>query len=303
MSTEPRPAPAMPEPEIHSHAIRSSGLQGAEGDPSVRFPYWSFTKTVIAICALKMSEDGALDLDARWGEEPYTLRQLLAHTAGLPDYGRLAQYHRAVADREPPWPREKLLDLVLADGLLFKPGAGWSYSNVGYMLAKERIEAAAGQDFSTLLSDMICKPLGLESIELATTKEQFAGLHWPEAAGYDPGWVYHSCLIGNAPDAARLLHALFQGRLLKRRSLDAMLEDRPLGGTLPGRPWTAHGYGLGLMIGTTGISGRAIGHSGGGPFCVNAVYHFPDRDDPVTVASFTKGSDEGIAEWHAARLA
>lgn len=40
-----------------------------------------------------------------------------------------------------------------------------------------------------------------------------------------------------------------------------------------------------------------------GPFSVNAVYHFPDRPDPVTVACFTNGVDEGVAEFATAELA
>ena len=46
-------------------------------------------------------------------------------------------------------------------------------------------------------------------------------------------------------------------------------------------------------VGGGGAAGRAIGHSGSGPFCVNAVYHFPDLPVPVTVAVFptaTKGT-------------
>jgi hypothetical protein len=50
-------------------------------------------------------------------------------------------------------------------------------------------------------------------------------------------------------------------------------------------------------------AGRAIGHSGAGPFCVNAVYHFPDASLPVTVATFTDGNEEGRAEFEAVRLA
>jgi D-alanyl-D-alanine carboxypeptidase len=57
------------------------------------------------------------------------------------------------------------------------------------------------------------------------------------------------------------------------------------------------------MIGEMGQAGRAIGHSGGGPGCVNAVYHFPDLPRPVTVAAFTEGTDEGAAEFLAARTA
>ena len=84
---------------------------------------------------------------------------------------------------------------------------------------------------------------------------------------------------------------------------EQMLSRRPLGEAIPGRPWTDCGYGLGLMTGSMGDIGRAIGHSGGGPFSVNAVYHFPDCDTPVTVACFTNGEDEGRAEFEAARLA
>jgi hypothetical protein len=79
-----------------------------------------------------------------------------------------------------------------------------------------------------------------------------------------------------------------------------MCQCQPLGGALPGRPWTECGYGLGVMSGSWGAAGRVIGHTGGGPFSVNAVYHFPDMDQPLTVASFTDGQEEGIAEHAAA---
>jgi hypothetical protein len=128
-------------------------------------------------------------------------------------------------------------------------------------------------------------------------------MYWPSIRTYDAGWVYHGCLTGTAIDAARLLHALFRGRVLRADTLQTMLGGYELGGTTAGRPWTATGYGLGLMSGCMGQAGQSIGHSGGGPFCVNAVYHFPDLDDPVTVASFTQGNHEGTAETEALRLA
>lgn len=57
------------------------------------------------------------------------------------------------------------------------------------------------------------------------------------------------------------------------------------------------------MAGEVGSVGRAIGHSGAGPGCVNAVYHFPDCPRPVTVASFTDETEEGVVEWEALRIA
>ena len=82
-----------------------------------------------------------------------------------------------------------------------------------------------------------------------------------------------------------------------------MLQTHHLGGPIPGRPWTDCGYGLGLMSGRFGEVGRAIGHSGAGPFCANAVYYFPDVANPAVIASFTDGNDEGVAELEAVRLA
>lgn len=288
---------------VHSYWITASGREGFCGSADACFPYWSFTKTVIAICALKLVESGRLDLDTTLKDAPYTLRQLLGHTAGLPDYGQFPAYHADVAAQETPWTRDRLLDVALANGMLFAPAQGWSYSNIGYMFVVELIEATLEMPFREVIADMVCKPLGLTSIELAETREQFQRVHWQAATGYDPKWVYHGCLIGNAPDAARLLHALMAGRLLQPAILREMLDAKYLGGALHDRPWTECGYALGLMSGAMKQAGKAVGHSGGGPFCVNAVYHFPDVSDPVTVASFTEGSTEGVAEFAAKRLA
>ena len=129
----------MPETEFHAYWIAADGIEGQSGDITARFPYWSFTKTVIAICTMKLCEHGVVDLNARLDDENYTLRHLLDHTAGLADYSALPEYRRDVAADGTPWPREKLLGAVLAKGPLFAPGQGWSYSNVGYMLALEQI--------------------------------------------------------------------------------------------------------------------------------------------------------------------
>jgi hypothetical protein len=100
-----------------------------------------------------------------------------------------------------------------------------------------------------------------------------------------------------------VLHSLIGGRILEPATLRIMLACHELGGPIAGRPWTVCGYGLGLMSGQMGEAGRAIGHSGAGPGCVNAVYHYPDLAAPVTVATFTNGEDEGVAEFQAMSIA
>ena len=293
----------MSEDEIHTCWIARSGREGGNCHDSARFPYWSFSKTAIAICALKLAEARALDLDAPLKDHPFTPRQLLGHTSGLPDYGTLKAYHAAVARLDEPWPPKQLLDAAMAQGMLFTPGDGWSYSNIGYLLMRELIEQVVAKPLGNIIFDIICRLLGLESVDFWDTFEQSAALHWGAATGYDPRWVYHGCLVGSASDASRLLHALFSGDLLKSETLTEMLIRRSLGSAIPGRPWTECGYALGMMSSEMNGAGRAIGHSGGGPFCVNAVYHFPDLADPMTIACFTHGSDEGAAEFAAAELA
>lgn len=288
---------------LHAVRIDRTGLATVSGDPAAVFPWWSFTKTVIAACALRLAEDGRLDLDAPLPDRPYSTAHLLQHRAGVANYGGIRAYHAAVARGDPPWPRDRLLTAAGADRLLFAPGTGWAYSNIGYLFARERIETVSGRSLARLVHELVAAPLGLESVRLARGREDFGLVHWPAARRYDPGWVYPGCLTGTAADAVRLLDALMRGRLLRPESLRAMLARHPLGGANPGRPWTRTGYGLGLMSGEMGAAGTAVGHSGAGPFSVNAVYHFPDLPEPATIACFTDGTDEGVAEWGTARLA
>lgn len=266
------------------------------------FPWWSFTKTVIAICALRLVEENRLDLHAALTGRPYSLHQLAQHRSGLPDYCRLAAYRDAVARGDKAWPRENLLALANADRLVFAPGAGWGYSNIGYLRIRALIEEATGCGLDQVIAELVAGPLRLASVRLAMNPGDFDGIEWPAAKSYDPRWVYHGCLLGTPDDAVRLLASLCAGLLLRPDTLALMQAVHPLGGARAERPWTQTGYGLGLMSGAMGEAGRAIGHSGGGPFNVAAVYHFPDAEEPCTVACFAQGTDESPAEFEAARL-
>ena len=99
------------------------------GDASLARPVFSVTKMFVAAAALRLAEDGALDLDgpARgWLPEApglagaagaATLREVLRHTAGLPDYARSPAYLAAVAARPGrPWGPEQILDCAFSGG-------------------------------------------------------------------------------------------------------------------------------------------------------------------------------------------
>jgi CubicO group peptidase (beta-lactamase class C family) len=285
-------------------AVVSGGKLRAASPDARPVPWWSFTKTVLAAAALMLVARGRLSLDAEIPARGYTLRQLLQHTAGVPNYGGLAAYHEAVARGDAPWSEAELIRRAGADDLLFRPGDGWMYSNIGYLHVRRIVEAATGDDLQTALHRLIFSPLGLDSVSVPQTQADLDRTAWGNAARYHPGWVYHGLLIGTPADAAMLLHRLMGGALLPDELLMEMRAPRLLEwARVDGRPWRMPGYGLGLMIDGDSPAGRAMGHTGGGPGSTAAVYHFPDRDPPVTTAAFATTEDQGLVEHEAVALA
>jgi len=243
---------------------------------------------VIAAAVLRLAEDGVLDLDAVDPDAGYSLRQLLQHTAGLPDYGGLADYHAAVAAGDEPWSAGDLRDRI-GDRRPFRPGEGWAYSNIGYLILRERLEAVTGLRLGEALSRLVLTPLGV-SATLAETPDDLDGVTGVQP-GYHPDWVYHGLLVGTLADAARLLDGVLAGRLFPVARVAEMARSHPVGSAIPGRPWTALGYGLGVMTPDVGAR-RVVGHTGGGPNSAIAVYAFEGRIG----AAFTTGDDAGAVE-------
>jgi CubicO group peptidase (beta-lactamase class C family) len=257
-------------------------------------PWWSFGKTVIAAAALSLVRDGLLELDEAVAEGPFTLRQLLRHEAGLADYGELADYHAAVARDDAPWPVEEMLRRLDAGRLRYPPGAGWRYSNVGYLYVTRLIERATDLPLGEALQQRVLAPLGVAEVRLARTRADWS-VGAPPA--YDPAWVYHGLLVGPLDQAAWLLDRLLGGDFLPAPLLQQMQTPYLLGGPLAGRPWVAPGYGLGLMQGPDASGLYLHGHTGGGPGSVVAVY----RSATASCAVFAEGSDQGAIEAEVVR--
>ncbi|MCP1850280.1 MULTISPECIES: serine hydrolase domain-containing protein [unclassified Bradyrhizobium] len=283
---------------------RIDAMEGpTDGEQQSVVPWWSFTKTALAAAALRLVAQGRLVLDEPFDGRPYTLRHLLQHRAGVPDYGSLPSYREAVRRGERPWDVGKLLEQVQPDRLEFEPGRGWRYSNVGYLFVRQKIEEKTDRDIGSALNQLLFDELGLTSVRAVTTAEDLASTAWGNKGGYDPGWVYHGLLVGTADEAVRFLHRLVLGDVLPEAILAEMIDPVGLDGPLQNRPWETTGYGLGLMIGRFASAGSTLGHSGAGPHSVSAVYHFKDFGEPRTVAAFAEGQDEGLTEYEVVRLA
>jgi len=151
--------------------LRTRAPIGARTD----FRLASVTKQLTAAAIVLLVRDGRLRYDeplteALPGFPPYgqaiTVRHLLTHTSGLPDYEQLmdeAETRGAAA-----WTHERQIrdDEVL--GLLkqategrFAPGSGWAYSNSGFVVLGLVAARAAGRPFPDVLRERIFQPLGM----------------------------------------------------------------------------------------------------------------------------------------------
>ncbi|MGE5475928.1 MAG: serine hydrolase domain-containing protein [Bacteroidales bacterium] len=289
------------QPPAHAALVEADGSLRPDSSRAT-VPWWSFTKTLIAACALRLAEDGRLELDKLREGAPYTLRMLLQHRAGVGNYGDLPAYHQAVAAGGEPWTDDELFAHVPPDRPLFAPEAGWAYSNVGYLLVRRAVEQAGGAPLAELLRSLVLQPLGLERARLASGRADMADTVFPSGWGYHPGWAFHGIVVGPVAEAALALHRLLNGDLLCPRRLAEMLTRHPLGGALPDRPWLTTGYGLGLMMGTMqhpagGPPIAVAGHSAGGAGSYGAVYREGGPQWGRTAAVFTAGENEYRAEF------
>ena len=263
-------------------------------EPAV--PWWSFTKTVLAATALTLVRDGRLRLDDPLADAPYTLRQLLRHEAGLADYGELADYQAAVARHEAAWPAQEMLERLQAERLRYTPGEGWRYSNVGYWQVAQVIERTSDLSLADAVRTRVLQPLNIaDTVRFATSRAEL-GQSCASLARYDPGWVYHGLLIGPLSQAALLLDRLLGGDLLPAGLLQTMQDTTTLGGPIPGRPWLAPGYALGLMRGPVAGGLVLAGHTGCGPGSVLAVYRGVMDKRSVSCAAFAEAAGEGEVE-------
>ncbi len=155
------------------------GLARMDGTPTgidTVYRTASVSKFVTALGALKLAEQGVLSLDADVNaylpfslrhplapDVPITLRMLLSHTAGIRDGDT---YNTGIAKGA------LLSDILAGDSFAdHAPGTTWEYSNLGAGIAGAVLEAAAGEDFETLMQRTVFAPLGA------------AATYYPQKAG------------------------------------------------------------------------------------------------------------------------
>ena len=238
------------------------------------FEAGSVSKQFTAAAVLLLARDGKLSLDDRIGryvaELPQpaagvTVRQMLQHTAGLRDWGNLAD----IAG----WPRGSrihthayVLDILSRQRALnFTPGTFWSYSNSGYNLAAILVSRVSGMPFAEYTKTRLFDPLGMRD---TSWRDDFTRIVKRRAVGYSErqGTYAISMPFENVHGNGGLLTTVDD--LLKwNANLDApVVGDAAFVAELQRRAvftdGRTHEYALGLYVDTyKGIA--EVDHSGG----------------------------------------
>ncbi|MEF9915503.1 serine hydrolase domain-containing protein [Streptomyces sp. P5-A9] len=205
-----------------------------------------------------------------------TVRQLLQHTSGLPDYDEEVVRDYLTKQRHRYFEPREVLGLALAKKALFAPGAGWSYSNTNYVLAGLLVQKVTGRPIGEEITDRIIERIGLRHTYWPGVGEQtIDGRHphgyfatapntpYTDVTESDPSasWAAGQ-LIGTPSDLNRFLTALLDGKLLKPELLKEMqttVEAPDLDTVGDGR------YGLGLATFKLSCGGFAWTHGGNAP--------------------------------------
>jgi len=140
------------------------------------FQLASSSKQFTAMSILLLNKEGKIDLDASvtqyLPELPYTnvtIRNLLNHTSGLPDYiGFLNRYWHDKGVN----PNNEDVVSIMAEKKLklkFKPGSRFVYSNTGYVVLAAIVERISGLTFPQFAKKNIFEPLGMKNTFIHTT--------------------------------------------------------------------------------------------------------------------------------------
>ncbi|MBX5442065.1 MAG: beta-lactamase family protein [Solirubrobacteraceae bacterium] len=245
----------------------------------------SVSKAFSAAVALQLVQRGALSLDDTIGQRlpslpqawaPVTVRQMLSHTSGLPDYTTSPGFaDQARTDPRGYVPPAGIIDWVRDRPLEFPPGSRYAYSNTDNVVVALMAEAVTGRPYRELLQELVFGPAGLTRTSFP---ERRISLPRPMIRGYvvergsppedvttflSPSGAWASGAIVSTPaDLARFMRANLAGRFFGPQQRAEQMRFVPGASSPPGPG--RNEAGLGLFRYTTRC-GVVYGHTGDFP--------------------------------------
>lgn len=240
--------------------------------PDTDFRLASFSKQFTAMCIMLLVHDGKLHYDDHLTDifpefpaygKPITIRNLLNHTSGLPDYEDIltAQYPHTPDEQIPQIHDAGVLKLLEQQTAgKFPAGSKWQYSNSGYVVLGLIVEKVSGKPFGQFLHDRIFAPLhmiGTLAYEKGKNEvRRRAYGHTKEKDGWrETDQSSTSATLGDGgiytsiDDLAKWDRALRQHNLLSEAEMQpALTPVQPTGGPAKSENGSLVSYGFGWFL-------------------------------------------------------
>jgi len=243
----------------------------------------SVSKAFSGAVALSLAADGTLSLGETvgkwlpglpWAWSEVTLRELLNHTSGIPDYSQTEAFGNALMKSPLKAPPPRVLLSYAGTRLNFAPGSKYKYSNSDNIVVGLMVEAATGKSYESELVERVFVPLGLTN----TSLPRGAGMPAPFVHGYDvappqppedvthlfaAGWAWAAGgIVSTLADANTFIRAYVRGATTSPPIRTAQFEFRPGSSEPPGPGQNSAG--LAIFRYRTGC-GTVYGHTGNTP--------------------------------------
>jgi CubicO group peptidase (beta-lactamase class C family) len=259
---------------------------------STVFEIGSISKEFVSAAVMLLVEEGRLELDdpihkyladlpSEW--LGVTVRQLLTHTSGIPDYEEIQTYE-AYRFRFTP---EEIIRVAHSRPMDFEPGTGYYYSNTGYFLLSLMVERVEGHPLGEVLESRIWGPLGMTQTRMADPEHIIRH----RASGYYVDYTNRLVnrdatqtsstlgaggIVSTVHDMVKWDEALYGTDLLSAESKETMWT--PV--ILPGGRNTQYGFGWRV----SDYQGRwVVGHNGMVAGFVAAFLRIPEEEMAVIV--------------------
>ena len=259
------------------------------------FEIGSITKQFTATAIMMLVDQGKIGLDdkisryrdglpAAW--QAVTVRQLLSHTSGIPDYEAIMGYGSYRNVMTAP----QVIALAAGKPMDFAPGTQWHYSNTGYFLLTLALEKITGQPYIQFIQAHILAPLGMTHTRSSEPQDIIP----LRAAGYayEDGRLQNrdaiqptatggaAMLVSTLGDMAKWGAEILAPTLLHEKDYALLWGDTPLADGTPS------GYGFGWFV-SPKHGHRALEHSGGTAGFTCDMLCLPD--DRLVVIVLTNG--------------
>ncbi len=265
---------------------RSDGMADlAAGTPfgeDTMFSFYSLSKPFCAIGLLKLCDRGLVSPDAHPGvyvpeakafDPRVTLRQMLHHTSGLPDFEQIPEFAAAHRPGYARFAREQLRELT-AYPQFFEPGTAAKYENINFLLSALVIENVSGLPYAEYMRREVFAPLGMrsaviddETLVIPRRAEGYDlqdGVLVPVGKSHD--WMFGAGdIVGTVDDVYALHRAVRDWLLLTDGTWEQVLTPSPL-----------NGMGMGCTV-TVWHGFRRITHNGGHVGFRTLHIHVPEK--------------------------